>query len=310
MKTLSLSLLAAAFATGAAFAATAYTTPVGYYEFDGKAGGNLFVPSFVNSPAFAGAITGSSATTLTVAANSLTENAFNAAGGYATHYVEITAAGTNQGVVIDIASNTTSVITLASDITPLALAGTETIAVRPHVTLKSAFAAAEASLVGFADSATFYGSDGSITTYLYDGAGGWTSDFSTPDGNPRPIAPGTGVVLGLTADADLTVVGEVKSSPVVVQLTAGVVNIVGPVNPLVGDSSRIVDLGFADMAAFADSLTLYNPGTLTIGDTYLADGAGNVTKDFSTPSLDELSHTIGAVLTAAGNSSLRINSGL
>jgi hypothetical protein len=317
MKPYLFSIIAAAAAIGMAQAQTAYTTPVGYYNFDAKAGGNLFVPGFANSSVFAGAITAATnndpgADTLTVATGVLTANAFNEGAVYATHYVEITQAGSNQGVVIDIESNTDSVITLASDISALALTGTETIMVRPHVTLSSCFASAEANIAQFTDAVTFYNPDGSPNTYYLIAAGEWSTDFVTNDGGSRPIPPGTGVILDVFADAAWTIVGEVKSTDTVVQLAgSGVINIVGPVNPLVGSDDLIKNLGFADMLAFTDSVTLYTPGDLSVpAGTYYADGLGDVTTDFVNPSLDTFSFTKGGIFTAFADTAFRVKSGL
>jgi hypothetical protein len=306
------SLLAAFAACGLASAQTAVTTPVGYYNYDAKAGGNLFVPGLIESPAFSGAITADGATTLTLPAASLTAGEFDEGAEFPTHYVEITEAGANQGVVIDIVSNTASEIVLASDITALSLAGTETIVVRPHVTLANVMAAAEANLASFSDAATFYNPDGSSDTYYFIGSSTWSTNFSDPDGSDRPIPPGTGFVFDTAADVALTVTGEVKESATVVQISGGgVINIVGPINPLVGDSAPIKDLGFADMSPFSDNITVYPPGDLinSIG-TYYADGAGEVTIDFVNPSTDTFSFTKGAILAAAVDTAFRIQSGL
>jgi len=325
MKTTYYSILAAA-ACGMAFGETAYTTPVGYYNFDAKAGGNLFVPGFVNSSVFTGPIIAStnnddpSLDTLTVASGSLTLNSLNqtaesaspAFPARATHYVEITQAGANQGVVIDIVSNTSSVITLASDISALSLTGTETIVVRPHVTLSSAFTAAEAVLSAYSDNATFYNPDGSSETYYFLGSGVWSSNFSDDDGSTRPVLPGTGVVFSTAADAAVTITGEVKSSAVVVQIAGnGVINIVGPVNPLAGQSGLIKNLGFAEMSAYSDNITVYPPGDLvtSIG-TYYALGDGTVSTDLANASEDTFSFTKGAIFAAATDTAFRLNSGL
>lgn len=314
MKTsISYSLLAVALACGSAQAqTTAYTTPVGYYSFDAKPGGNLFVPGFANSPVFGGNITAASATTLTVATGALTANAFNQGVVYSTHYVEITQAGSNQGVVIDILSNTTSVITLASDIAALGLTGTETILVRPHVTLAKVFASTEASLAAFGDSATFFQPNGEAISYFYTEPGVWTTDFILPDGSGRPIPPGTGFVLDNTAASKLlTIVGEVKSSATVVQFNGGSApNIVGSVNPLQGNQAQLASLGFVNMAPFSDSITLFAPGNLvTPLGSYFSDGT-IVTEDFVVPSNSPLPFTTGGVFQSPTAGSIRIQSGL
>lgn len=311
MKSLTYSLLAAALVCGIASAqTTAYTTPVGYYGFAGKGGGNLFVPALVNGAAFAGQLTGASSTTLTLAANSLTANAFNQGAVYATYYAEITS-GPNAGVALDIASNTTSVITLMDNIAALGLAGTETIAIRPHVTLKGVLAGAEALLNPYTDNATFYAPNGTFKTYYYggDGATGWSSDFATADGNLRPVPPGTGFVLNLLADVTLTVTGEVKASPTVAMLGAAVVNIVGPVNPLVGTSSPLNSTGFGALVAYTDSITVYQPGPLTSFVTYYPLGDGTISSDFVNPTTDTIANTTGAVVIPAAASSVKLNSG-
>jgi hypothetical protein len=197
---------------------------------------------------------------------------------------------------------------LDSDITSLALAGTESIAIRPHVTLKALFEDEEANIASFSDTATFYEANGSLTTYFFDGTN-WTSDGSTPDGNDRPISPGTGFVFNVIADVALTVVGEVKESPTVVQLNGNsVVNVVGPVNPLVGETDTVQSLGFAALVPFQDTITLYQPGTITLLATLFSDGT-NVTEDGSTPSTATLGATTGGVVSAVADTSIRVNSG-
>lgn len=304
------SLLAAAAACGLAYGQTAYTTPVGYYGFDGKAGGNLFVPAVVKSAAFSGQLTAASSSTLTLAANSLTANSLNKGSVFATHYVEITS-GPNAGVTLDVVSNTSSAITLDDDVSALNLAGTESIVIRPHVTLKSALAGAEASLNAYTDSATFYLGDGSNVTYFYgaDGAVGWSSDFATADGDLRPIPPGTGFVLGLLGDVSLTVSGEVKSTPTVAMLGAGVVNIVGPVNPLVGTTTSLSSTGFQNLEAFTDSITIYEAGPLVNSVTYYPLGDGTVSSDFATATTDTISNTTGAVIIPGSPSAVRLQPG-
>ena len=311
MKPLTYSLIAAAFACGLASAVTtAYTTPVGYYGFAGKGGGNLFVPALVNPAAFAGTLTGATSTTLTLAASSLTLNAFNKGAVYATYYAEITS-GPNAGVALDILSNTGSVITLIDNISALSLTGTETITVRPLVTLKSALAGAESLLNPYSDSATFYAVDGSSTSYLYgaDGGTGWSSDFVTADGNLRPIAPGSGFVLGLLADVALPISGEVKASSTVVMLGAGVVNIVGPMDPLVGTTTPLNNTGLGSLAAYTDGISVYVPGPLVVSTSYLPLGDGTISSDFATPTTDTIANTTGAVVIPAAPTALRLNPG-
>lgn len=303
----SYALLAAFAAVGSASAVEAVTTPVGYYSFEGKAGGNVFVPTLVNPAAFAGSITAAGSTTLTAAAASFTSGAFNEGAVYATHYVEITS-GPQAGVVLDIVSNTGSVITLADNITSLGLTGSETIKVRPHVTLKGVMQSSESVLNAFSDNVTFYAADGSSVSYIFgaDGGTGWSSDFATADGNLRPIAPGAGLILGLLGDVALPISGEVKSTPTVVMLSAGVVNIVGPLNPLVGTTTSLNSVGFGDLAAFADGITVYVPGPLDTSTSYVPLGDGTISSDFATATTDTISNTTGAVVIPGADTPLKL----
>jgi hypothetical protein len=304
-------LLGALFAFGAVQAAE--TTPVGYYQFNGVTGGNLFVPGFVKPAAYAGVLTAASGTTLTVAANSFTAGAYNTVAPYATHYAEITS-GPNAGVNIDIVSNTTNQITLKSSITALNLVGTESIAIRPHVTLRETLQGGEAGAGYnvFSDSVTFYELGGAAKSYLYTDTGVWSSDFgTTSDGNLRPIPPGTGFVLSLITPNVFSVTGEVKTAPTVVQLTSTAPNIVGAINPLVGDSTKLSDLGFENMTPYTDSVTAYVPGALSIIATYLPDGTGELLDGSFLPTNAALPHTTGVIVTAAGgDTAVKLQSGL
>lgn len=214
--------------------------------------------------------------------------------------------------MLDIVSNTANILTLDADVTFLGLTGNEMIVVRPHVTLKSCLAAAEASLRAFSDSATYYLPDGSFVSYFF-GAGatpnGWSSDFAADDGSERPVYPGAGFVLGLEADVDLTVTGEVKTADSVVQLSGGVVNIVGPMSPLVGQSVSLNAVGFGMLAAFTDSVTIYAPGTLlTVPHTYFPLGDGTMSLDFVNPTINTIANTTGAVVITDSNKALRLHS--
>jgi len=302
-------LLAALAAVSPAFAVDATTTPVGYYNHAGVSGGNVMIPGLVKPAAFAGTLTGKSATTLTLPASSLTASAFDKGAVYAAYYVEI-ASGPQAGVVLDIVSNTTSVITLADNITDLGLTGTESIKIRPHVTVKSLFSASESVLSPYSDNVTFYAPDGSSTNYLFgaDGGTGWSSDFATADGDLRPIPPGTGVILGLGADVSLPISGEVKGTPTVAMLAVGVVNIVGPVNPLVGTTTSLNATGFGDLAAYADGITVYAPGPLTASasTSYVPLGDGTISSDFATATTDTIANTTGAVVIPSSPTALKL----
>lgn len=272
----------------------------------------MIVPSLIATQSFSGAITSATSTALSLAGTPLTANQFNEVDNVAAYYVEITSPGANQGVILDIESNTSSQITLSTDISLLSLTGNESISIRKHSTISSVFADSEAILSPFSDSVTVYERDGSSKTFFYIGEGAWSSDFATPDGSNRPISPATGVLFDTAAPIDLTITGEVKYSPTVVQIAgSGVVNLVGPMNPLFGSGALISSLGFQNMAPFSDSITTYSLGNLaTPLNTYFADGEGNVTSDFVTPSTDIFSFSTAALYSAADDISIRLSSGL
>jgi hypothetical protein len=116
-------------------------------------------------------------------------------------------------------------------------------------------------------------------------------------------------VFTVAADVALTLTGEVKAGPTVVQLNGGgVVNIVGPVNPLVGESDTLQDLGFAALAPYQDTITLYEAGTVNLLKSLFSDGT-IVTEDGVTPSVDTLDATTGGVVTAGADTSIKVNSG-
>lgn len=317
MKNLIPILSAAAItASGSTYATEpAYSGVSGYYQFDGVAGGNVFVPALVKPSVFSGAINGSTDSTLSFpvpdapAPPLLTAGAFDEGTVFPTHYVEFLT-GPNTGVVVNIESNTGSEITLAANIADLNLVGNESVRIRPHVTLQGVLSGAEGTLAAFTDNATFYFANGSSITYVFLGEGsGWSSDFENPDGNEQPVAPGTGFILNLNSATPLTIVGQVKEEPTVVQLSPAVVNIVGPVNPLVGTSVSLSQTGFEDLAAFTDTITVYEAGALTSSTTYVPLGDGNLSSNFSDPTLDTLDNTTGVFLIPAAPSSLVLSPG-
>jgi len=85
------------------------------------------------------------------------------------------------------------------------------------------------------------------------------------------------------------------------------------VNPLVGDSDLIKNLGFADMSPYSDSITIYAPGQLFVPTgTYYSLGDGTVSTDLANPSDDVFSFTKGGIFNSPSETptSFRIKSGL
>ena len=126
------------------------------------------------------------------------------------------------------------------------------------------------------------------------------------------MPPGTGFVLGLAGNLQLTITGEVKEGPTVIQVTGGVPNLIGPVNPLVGTSVPLANsvLGFTAMVDFSDTVTVYVPGPLTASTTYFHVTGTGVTSDFATATTDLLSYTTGTVFIPAVTGAFKLGSGV
>ena len=133
-------LSGAAFLMSSAFAQGVTTDPVGYVTVTVEGGSkyNFISLPFVAATAAQGALSDSSATTLTASGAGFDE--------FAGYYVEITSAGTGltgggEGLTVDIVSNTADVLTLADDISSYSLEGDETFRILEHFTLNSVFGA-------------------------------------------------------------------------------------------------------------------------------------------------------------------------
>ena len=100
-----------------------------------------------------------------------------------------------------------------------------------------------------------------------------------------------------------------KSTSTVVALTAGVVNIVGPLNPLVGTTTPLNNTGFGTLAAYTDSITVYQPGPLSVSTSYVPLGDGTISSDFGTPTTDTISNTTGAVVIPGADTALTLQPG-
>jgi len=100
-----------------------------------------------------------------------------------------------------------------------------------------------------------------------------------------------------------------KSTSTVVAFTAGVVNIVGPLNPLVGTTTPLNNTGFGTLAAYSDGITAYQPGPLTVSTSYVPLCDGTISSDFGTPTTDTISNTTGAVVLPVADTAQKLQSG-
>ena len=237
------------------------------------AGGRVMAPVFVNSHSYASiaTVSGNTLSATNLASNAFAQVSVNGS-SYPSCYVEITDTNTFGGAsylgqTFDVSTNTSNSITVSG--LPSALNGQQVaIAVRAHITLGEV-AAASSGLSDLSSAITLYGPSNSISSYYYDSGGVVAGDFSTPC-NGIPVYPCSGVVVNNQSNATVLYSGEVKSTPTVVPIFAGV-NILAPLNPQGGEN--ITTLGLAPaLAPYSDTLSIVaDDGGMAVSSFY-SDG--------------------------------------
>lgn len=281
MKLLHTSLLAAvvstSFAVATSRAQTATTDPVGFAQVDAPSGTSLIVPGFVEASLF----TGESIVSGQTFAGSFTPGAWGPTTGdlpYPTHYVQVLS-GSLAGFVYDIDQVDAQGDIVCSGV-PAELSGqTVQIVVRPHITLDALFNGAT-GLTPFSDAVALNNADGTTSIRYFDGSSWVADDFSTPAGQ-TVVYPGQGFTLSAGSAVTLTTVGSVQTADTAVPLYAGVVNLVGVLNP--GAATRVNDLGIAsDLAPYTDAIsTFQGDGNMGSSGVFYSDGATMLDDGFS-----------------------------
>lgn len=260
------------------------TDPVGFVTIDLPAGNSTLAMPLVTANAFAGETTGiaeGGGETVFTFSGGLSAGAYDEGTSYPTHYLMITTAGANQGVVLDVISNTATTVTVASEVvTSLGLSSTETVVVRSHTTVGDIFTGAT-GLTGFVDSLSFFNDDGSQDTYLWSGTNFVDGGFASQDA--RPVYPGQGLIFFCGAPVSIVNTGSVSTTPVQIPVYSGsAVNFVGTVTPSdnLSDGTTPVTLGSlgfgSQLTGFVGSVKFFSAdGALTSAssDTYLWDGS-------------------------------------
>jgi hypothetical protein len=298
LKNVLLGLASAALLANPASAQTQSSTPViGYYKFQAPSGTSTWTCAFVTKKEFQGAMTGfvvnAGKGTISVAGTPLTASA------YTSHYIEILS-GPNTGLILDVETtpaNTTSQITVAWD--PVgnttALTGNETFCVRKHAKLSTVFASG-GGLAPIDDSVEIVDPNGNTILAIWDGSA-WVDgvDFVTP--RDPILYPAQGFKINSLSGSTVTFGGAevsyVKTGPTIIPVYAGMVNLVGimdpvvPLNPSAPDyatsSAPLSSLGLNTLAPIDDIVTLFTAeGTLTeslvVWDgTQIVDGVDYVT---------------------------------
>jgi hypothetical protein len=256
---------------------SATTDPVGFAQVDAPAGTSLIVPGFVQASLF----TGQSAVTGQTFASDLTPGTLGPTTGdlsYPTHYVQVLS-GSQAGFVYDVTEVNAQGDIVCSDV-PAALDGqTVQIVVRPHTTLSSVFNGAT-GLTAFNDAVAINNADGTTSIRYFDGAGWVADDFSTPAGQ-TVVYPGQGFTLTAAGIVKLTTVGSVQTANTAVPLYAGVVNLVGVLNP--GAPTLVSDLGIsADLVPYTDAISTFEgDGNMGSSGVYYSDGSTMLDSGFS-----------------------------
>lgn len=267
----------------APIAAVADTVPVGFNTISVTAGNNPIAPTFVHPDSVATVASafvenpGAGETEITLANVILTTNEFGPSAAFPAYYLEITEAGSNQGYAFDIVSNTATKVTVTGLLTTdFSLSGTESIAIRKHMTIGDLFSASTSSLTAFSDSVKFFNSDGSTTSLFWDGTK-WTSD-TVADDSASPIYPGEGFLTVFGSAVDIVTTGTVKTTQSKVPVFASQLNLVAGVKPVdttVGALGLVatLDIGSENIKVFQQN------GSLAEDASYFTDG-NVVTKDF------------------------------
>jgi len=303
MKKLNLALAIFVTAVMAANAqiSTNTTTPVGYEIQSFQSGNTVHAVTFVKPNLFQGKAISKTPSSLTVSGGSFGNYA--PTDGLPTHYVKILD-GPLVGYVFDIASNTSTSIVI--DGTGLASAGsTPTFLVRQHIRLSDVFETSTGLSDG-SDTFTLFNNDGTSTVALRaanDSPSGWLDPVTEQPMNPV-IYPGQGFLLTTANSGTFTIAKTVESTPTVVPLYVGAVNLVSRASPS-SQSMSLVSSGLgANMASGSDTVEFWtNDGSLASQEVALSVGVdGFVNPITEAPSVGTLAGGTVVNVTVTQNS--------
>ena len=293
MKKLNL-LLGTLLATVAlSHAVDSFSDVVGYSKLSIPVGGRLIAPVFLKAAVFTGSASinsGVLTVTGSLTAGALNQSNFSDRPNFPTHYVKITSAGSSEGLVLDVISNTASTITVSG---ATGLSGSVSIEVVPHYTLLD-FANQSTNLQPYADAVTFYDAGNAKRAYYYTGSGFVGDDYSTP-ADHVVIYPGSGFILNAGADSSVTMTGRVNQTKTLVPVYAGE-SIVAPIDPSGITKIANSNLGSA-MLPYADAASAVLLDGSLATTAYYTDGVGMLDDSYSP--LDP--NAAGTPQVAAGN---------
>ena len=201
---------------------TSYSEVVGYNTLSFPAGNSVQSATFIKPSIFQGAATSKTSNSLTVSSASF--GSLGPVSGLPTHYVKITS-GAMEGYVLDILSNTSTSVTVDGS---LADSGaTPSFVIRPHVKASDLFSG-NTSLAAGLDTLTLFNDNGTSTVLLWvgsDSATGWV-DVATEAPIDGVVYPGQGFLLTTNGSGSFRFQGTVETTPTVVPLFPGAVNLV------------------------------------------------------------------------------------
>jgi len=269
MKKLNVALAILVTAVMAGNAQTVTSGVVGYQVQSFSAGNTVHTVTFVKPDKFNGVASSKTASSLIVTGASFSN--YGLVGGIPTHYVKILN-GPLAGYVFDVISSTSTSIVVDGNI---ATAGTTPrFLVREHIRLADVFATSTGLSDG-SDTFTLFNDNGTSTVALRaanDSPSGWLDPVTEQPMNPV-IYPGQGFLLTTAASGTFTVAQTVESTPTVVPLYVGAVNLVSRASPG-SDSMSLVSSGLgANMASGSDTVEFWsNNGSLASQEVALAVG--------------------------------------
>ena len=314
-----LSFLGAALLAVPAVFGQATSGVMGFSNLTCPAGTSIVVPTLVNASVFQGQATISS-DGLTIApviapgwiSASFAKTSFaSPTPNYPRYYAEVVS-GTQEGLVLDISTNSTTALTMINPVSPSSLRGTTVqIAVREHVTLDKVVQGST-GLSDLLDTVGVYNANGTQSIRLFN-AGSWMTDDFTYQAGHTVIYPGVGFVLTNANTVTFTFMGEVKATKTQVPIYANVINVVGPLSPAAAQKFYNNTLASA-MQPLLDGLNNFSGnGLMTITGTYYTDGTQMTDSSFnalSAGSSDSIPLNRGVVVSVTGDTVWTINSPL
>ena len=271
-KTNLIAILALAATPAFLHAAESFSDVVGYNTLTFPAGNSAHTATFIKANVFSGVASSKTAYTLTVSSGSL--GALGPSGGLPTHYVKITS-GAMRGYVFDVVSNTSTSVTVDGNLS--SAEATPSFVIRPHVKASDLFAG-NTSLSAGSDTLTLFNENGTSTVLLWvgsDSSTGWVDPVTEAvvDGI---VYPGQGFVLTTIGGGSFKFQGTVETTPTVVPLYPGAVNLVSLGNPGASAKSlQNIGLGL-NMAPGSDTVEFFaKDGSLASSGVYLWAGVAD-----------------------------------